>query len=105
VRCTGCDYQVSATAGTVFQDSRLPMTLWFRAVWWVTSQKNWVSAMGLQRVLGLKSYKTARTMLHRLRHAMVRPGRIGCKGALKWTKRLREARKREFTGARPKPKL
>jgi transposase-like protein len=80
VRCAGCDYQVSVTAGTVFQDSRLPLTLWFRAVWWVTSQKNGVSAMGLQRVLGLKSYKTAWTMLHKLRHAMVRPGRDRLRG-------------------------
>ena len=31
VRCADCDYQVSVTAGTVFQDSRLPLTLWFRA--------------------------------------------------------------------------
>jgi transposase-like protein len=75
VRCAGCDYQVSVTAGTVFQDSRLPLMLWFRAAWWVTSQKNGVSAMGLQRVLGLKSYKTAWTLLHKLRRAMVRPGR------------------------------
>ena len=75
VRCAGCDYQISVTAGTVFQDSRLPLTLWFRAVWWVTSQKNGVSAMGLQRVLGLKSYKTAWRLLHKLRRAMVRPGR------------------------------
>jgi len=72
------DYQVSVTAGTVFQDSRLPLTLWLRAVWWVTSQKNGVSAMGLQRVLGLKSYKTAWTLLHKLRHAMVRPGLVKC---------------------------
>ena len=68
------------TAGTVFQDSRLPLTLWFRAVWWVTSQKNGVSAMGLQRVLGLKSYKTAWTLLHKLRRAMVRPGRDRLQG-------------------------
>jgi transposase-like protein len=80
VRCAGCDYQVSVTAGTVFQDSRLPLTLWFRAVWWVTSQKNGVSAMGLQRVLGLRSYKTAWTMLHKLRRAMVRPGRDRLQG-------------------------
>ena len=73
--CVGCHRQISVTAGTIFQDSRLPLTVWFRAVWWVTSQKNGVSAMGLQRVLGLKSYKTAWTMLHKLRHAMVRPGR------------------------------
>ena len=80
VRCAGCDYQVSVTAGTIFQDSRLPLMLWFRAVWWVTSQKNGVSAMGLQRVLGLKSYKTAWTLLHKLRHAMVRPGRDRLQG-------------------------
>lgn len=78
--CAGCHRQVSVTAGTIFQDSRLSLTLWFRAVWWVTSQKNGVSAMGLQRVLGLKSYKTAWTMLHKLRHAMVRPGRDRLQG-------------------------
>ena len=80
VRCAGCDYQVSVTAGTIFQDSRLSLTLWFRAVWWVTSQKNGVSAMGLQRVLGVKSYKTAWTLLHKLRRAMVRPGRDRLQG-------------------------
>jgi transposase-like protein len=63
------------TAGTIFQDTRKPLTLWFRAVWWVTSQKNGASAMGLQRVLGLRSYKTAWTWLHKLRRAMVRPDR------------------------------
>jgi transposase-like protein len=78
--CAGCHRQISVTAGTIFQDTRLPLTLWFRAVWWVTSQKNGVSAMGLQRVLGLKSYKTAWTMLHKLRHAMVRPGRDRLQG-------------------------
>ena len=44
-------------------------------MWWVTTQKNGASALGLQRVLGLKKYKTAWTMLHKLRRAMVRPGR------------------------------
>lgn len=63
------------TAGTVFQDSKLPLTLWFRAMWQITSQKNGVSAIGLQRVLGLGSYKTAWTVMHKLRRAMVRPGR------------------------------
>ena len=48
---------------------------WFRAIWWVTSQKNGASAKGLQRILGLGSYKTAWTWLHKLRRAMVRPGR------------------------------
>lgn len=82
LRCAVCDYQVSVTAGTVFQDSRLPLTVWFRAVWWVTSQKNGASAMNLQRVLGLKSYKTAGTLLHKLRCAMVRPGRDRLSGRI-----------------------
>jgi transposase-like protein len=75
LECSRCSYQGSVTAGTIFQDTRKPLTLWFRAAWWVTSQKNGASAMGLQRVLGLKSYKTAWTWLHKLRRAMVRPDR------------------------------
>jgi len=75
LECARCHRQTSVTSGTIFQDSRLPLTLWFRAVWWVTSTKNGVSAMNLQRVLGLRSYKTAWTVLHKLRRAMVRPGR------------------------------
>ena len=63
------------TAGTIFQDTRKPLTLWFRAMWAVTSQKNGASAIGLQRALGLRSYDTAWTWLHKLRRAMVRPGR------------------------------
>lgn len=70
-----CRHQTSVTAGTIFQDTRKPLRLWFRAMWYVTSQKNGASAMGLQRVLGLGSYLTAWTWLHKLRRAMVRPGR------------------------------
>ena len=73
--CVGCGYQATVTAGTIFERTRMPLMLWFRAIWWVTSQKNGVSALGLQRVLGLGSYETAWTCLHKLRHAMVRPGR------------------------------
>src|ERR1039457_1361439 len=51
-QCAHCGYQISVTAGTIFQDTRTPLTVWFRAMWWVTSQKNGVSALGLQRVLG-----------------------------------------------------
>jgi transposase-like protein len=74
-QCAGCDYKVSVTAGTLFQGTRKPLTLWFRTMWWVTSQKNGASALGLQQVLGLGSYETAWTWLHKLRRAMVRPGR------------------------------
>lgn len=75
MECAGCGCQTSVTAGTIFQDTRTPLALWFRAMWWVTTQKNGASALGLQRVLGLKSYQTAWTWLHKLRRAMVRPGR------------------------------
>lgn len=74
-QCCRCDHQTSATAGTVFQDTRKPLKMWFRAMWYVTSQKNGASALGLQRVLGLGSYQTAWAWLHKLRRAMVRPGR------------------------------
>lgn len=73
--CGGCGAQTSITAGTIFQDTRIPLSIWFRAMWWVTTQKNGASALGLQRVLGLKRYETAWVMLHKLRRAMVRPGR------------------------------
>jgi len=74
-RCSECRHEGSVLAGTIFQDSHLPLTTWFRAIWHVTIQKNGVSALGLQRILGLGSYKTAWAMLHKLRRAMVRPGR------------------------------
>lgn len=79
-RCMDCRREASVIAGTIFQDSKLPLVLWFRAMWQVTSQKNGVSALGLQRTLGLGSYKTAWAMLHKLRRAMVRPGRDRLRG-------------------------
>lgn len=81
-KCGSCSYQVSVTAGTIFQDSHLPLTMWFRAMWYITSQKNGMSAQGLQRVLGLGSYKTAWAVLHKLRRAMVRPGRDRLRGTV-----------------------
>ena len=72
--CTDCGHQASVMAGTIFAGTHTPLTLWFRAIWWVVSQKNGASALGLQRVLGLGSYRTAWTWLHKLRRAMVRPG-------------------------------
>ena len=73
--CSGCEYQLSVTAGTIFQDTRKPLTMWFRAMWHVTAMKTGASALGIQRVLGLGSYETSWTWLHKLRRAMVRPGR------------------------------
>jgi len=79
-RCAECRGETSVIAGTIFQDTHLPLTVWFRALWHVTSQKTGVSALGLQRALGLGSYKTAWAMLHKLRRAMVRPGRERLQG-------------------------
>ena len=73
--CAGCGVKTSATAGTIFHRSHSPISTWFAAVWFVTSQKNGVSAQGLQRVLGFGSDETAWAWLHKLRRAMVRPDR------------------------------
>jgi transposase-like protein len=62
--------------------TRTPLRSWFAAVWYLTNQKYGVSALGLQRVLGLGSYQTAWAMLHRLRRAMVRPGRERLSGVV-----------------------
>ena len=74
-RCTACHAETSLTAGTGFQDTRKPLRMWWLAMWFLTSQKNGVSALGLQRVLGLGSDETAWTWRHTLRRAMVRPAR------------------------------
>jgi|SRR3989344_1969042 len=75
LRCKKCKRDISLTAGSIFQDSRLPLRLWFQALWYVVCQKQGVSALALQKILGLGSYKTAWEWLHKLRRAMVRPGR------------------------------
>lgn len=82
LHCALCGHQTSVTAGTILQDTRKPLRLWFRAMWHVTSQKSGVSALGLQRVLGLGSYETAWVWLHKLRRAMVRPGRDRLSGTV-----------------------
>lgn len=79
-KCSSCKHQTSVIAGTIFQDTRKPLKVWFTAIWWVTTQKNGASAVGLQRVLGLKSYTTAWTWLHKIRTAMVNPNRLPLNG-------------------------
>lgn len=81
-KCTACAHKTSVIAGTLFEGTRKPLVLWFRVIWWVTSQKNGASALGLQRILGLGSYETAWTWLHKLRRAMVRPGRDRLSGTI-----------------------
>jgi transposase-like protein len=80
LHCSRCRKDTSVTSGTIFHRSRLPLRVWFRAAWWLTNQKNGVSALGLQRLLGLGSYETAWRCLHKLRSAMIRPGRQRLRG-------------------------
>jgi hypothetical protein len=82
LRCARCRSDHSVTAGTIFADTRLPLTIWFAAAWYVTGTKHGVSALGLQRLLGLGSYETAWALLHKLRRAMVRPGRDRLSGEI-----------------------
>ena len=67
-----CGRQASVTAGTIFHRTRTPLRLWFAAAWEMTSQKHGVSALGIQLSLGLLSYQTSSTMLHRYRATLVR---------------------------------
>jgi transposase-like protein len=82
LRCRACRGETSLTSGTIFEGTRKPLRMWLMAMWFVTAQRNGVSALGLQRVLGLGSYETAWTWLHKLRRAMVRPGRDLLSGAV-----------------------
>jgi len=81
-KCTACTHKTSVIAGTLFEGTRKSLVLWFRVIWWITSQKNGASALGLQHIIGLGSYKTAWMWLHKLRLAMVRPGRDTLSGTV-----------------------
>ena len=74
-KCGGCDRKVSATAGTIFDKTRTPLTVWFATAWRMVGDKVGVSATQVQREMELGSYQTAWAMLHRYRSVMVRPGR------------------------------
>ena len=103
--CQNCDYQVSVTAGTLFNDTHKPLRLWFEAMWYVTNQKFGVSALGLQRVLGLGSYHTAWNWLHKLRRAMVRPGRDRLSGVIEVDEIFIGVRNRANGGVAQRAKL
>lgn len=75
LKCKSCNSMASITSGTLFDQSNKPLSHWFRAIWWMIAQKSGVSAVGLQKVLGIGSYKTAWIWLHKLRTLMVLPGR------------------------------
>jgi transposase-like protein len=82
LRCAACGRRTSATAGTIFDRTRTPLTVWFTACWLFATQKDGVSALSIQRALDIGSYQTAWAMLHRLRSVLVRPGRERLQGTV-----------------------
>jgi ISXO2 transposase-like protein/transposase-like zinc ribbon protein len=73
--CAACHKQTSVTAGTVMHGSKLPLTVWFWAAYLMATHSNGISALQLQKQLGLGSYRTAWMLCAKLRRAMVAPGR------------------------------
>ena len=74
-RCVACRYQVSLTAGTILHNTKMPLAVWFWAAYLMTTDKRGISALLLQRQLGLRRYETAWMLLHKLRRAMVNVAR------------------------------
>jgi transposase-like protein len=75
-----CKQQFSATAGTIFNDSHLPLTKWFMALALIVDAKKSISAKQLQGHLGIGSYRTAWYMAHRIRKAMEKNGSANLNG-------------------------
>ncbi len=80
--CRDCGKETTVTSGTIFHRSTKPLLVWFIAIWWVIAQKNGVSAKGLQKILGLGSYQTAWTWLHKFRRLMVSGNRSKLSGII-----------------------
>ena len=93
-RCSGCKTRTSVTAGTVFDRTRTPLTVWFAACWLFASGKDGISALSVKRTLEIGSYQTAWMLLHRLRSGLVPPGR-------ERLKRLVETDESYFGGEEP----
>ena len=81
-QCAGCRHQASVTAGTILHKSRTPLTIWFWAAYWMATDKRGVSALLLQRQLGLGNYETAWMILHKFRRAMVNASREPLRGGV-----------------------
>jgi len=80
--CGGCNRRTSVMAGTIFDRTRTPLTVWFAASWMFATQKDGISALSLQHALEIGSYQTAWAMLHRLRSVLARPGRDQLSGVV-----------------------
>jgi hypothetical protein len=74
-KCAACGARTSVTAGTIFDRTRTPLTVWFATCWFFATGKDGIAALSLKRTLEVGSYQTVWAMLHRLRSVLVRPGR------------------------------
>jgi len=74
-RCAKCGYIFSVTAGTVMENTKLPLSIWLQAAFLMVTDKRGISGKHLQRALAIKCYETAWSMLQKLRAAMVNPDR------------------------------
>jgi transposase-like protein len=82
IMCAACGHRTSVTAGTIFDKTRTPLTVWFTACWSFATAKDGISALSLQRSLEIGSYQTAWAMLARFRSVLVHPGRKRLNGTV-----------------------
>jgi len=80
--CAGCKYQHRVLAGTLFQDTKLPLNLWFQMIWWFVGPKNGASALALMQNFGIGSYRTSWKLLTKLRTCTVFPLREPLSGEI-----------------------
>lgn len=104
IECIACGFRTSVTAGTIFDRTRTPLTVWFAACWQFASGKDGISAMSLKRTLEIGSYQTAWAMLHRLRSVLVRPGRDRLTGKVEVDETYIGGEEPELAGGRAKGK-
>ena len=102
--CSACSYRTSVTAGTIFDRTRTPLTVWFTACWHFATAKDGVSTLSLKRVLEIGSYQTAWAMLHRVRSVLVRPGRERLSGTVEVDETYIGGEEPELSGGRAKGK-
>ncbi len=81
-KCKKCGYQTTVLAGTLFQDTHIPINRWFEAIWYITSNKEKLTATALQHQLGLGSNRTALSMLKKIRYAMFSTKQVKLKGKI-----------------------
>jgi len=80
--CAKCRRHTRVLAGTLFQDTKLPLTLWFQLIWWFVGPQNGASALSLMQNFGIGSYRTSWKLLGKLRSCTVLPMRQALSGVV-----------------------